>query len=234
MTINLNETIKGKPRWMRAVIVLIGLTLPLVILAAGGMVAIWIFEICTSGFSATYDSYAPYFRFLPSDEEMIAHFQKHRADFERLVRIYRGDEPAVSAGEVEAIVKRIKVRWVRSDRTVWLPPDPYSDDAEQTTKKLDLRRRALRFDPAMRKFAGVFLGYDHPPVRRLNWYLSDVYKGYYYTPLPPRIDRGRLRTPDGDKRVFATLDSYPSDLISGYCVYRQFEPQWFLEICQGL
>jgi hypothetical protein len=239
--INLNETIKGKPRWMRIMIIVIGLTLPILMLVAGIIVAIWIFEICTCGISSTYELNAPYFRSLPSDEEMIAHFQKHRADFERLVQVYREDPLlptrwgwVVPTPPIKAIMERAKVNEMHSDWIVWMPPDPYSDDAKQKIKTLGLSRRASRYDPAMRKFGGVFLGYGHPQVRRLNWYLSDVYKGYYYAPFPPRIEKGRLKTPHGDKWISPTLDSYPSNLISGNCVYRQFEPQWFLELCQGL
>jgi hypothetical protein len=92
------------------------------------------------------------FRFLPNDQEMIDHFLRHREDFERLVQIYREDpylpnrsgivwEPTP---EIEAIMKRINVDILRTDWCVWLPPDPYSEDAKTQTETLQLRRKIHR------------------------------------------------------------------------------------------
>jgi hypothetical protein len=182
------------------------------------------------------------FRFLPSDEEMIDHFRKHRADFELLVQIYREDPHLPNRGgivweptpEIEAIMKRINVRLLRTDRCFWLPPDPYSEDAKTQTETLQLGQK--RGEAEARQYSGVLLGYAHPPVRRgLVENFSQVFKGYYYTPFPPRIEEGRLKRPFGfgDEWIFPTLDLYPSKFTSEWCVYRQFEPQWFIEMCQG-
>jgi len=74
------------------------------------------------GITGTYEDDAPFFRSLPSDEEMIANFRKHRADFERLVQIYRedlsvpNDEVGVllPSAEVKKIMDRIRVAQCRA------------------------------------------------------------------------------------------------------------------------
>ncbi len=203
------------------------------------------------GIAGTYLLIAEYgleiLRFPPSDEEMIDHFRRHRADFERLVQIYREDPhlPTRSSGivweptpEIEAIMKRINVDILRTDWCVWLPPDPYSEDAKTQRETLQLGRKIHRGDAEARQYSGVLLRYAHPPVRRrgdLVEYFSRVSKGYYYTPFPPKIERGRLKKPFGCGAAWIspTLNLFPSELSSGTCVYRQFEPQWFIEMCQG-
>jgi hypothetical protein len=194
------------------------------------------------GIWATYEEDAPYFRFLPSDEEMIAHFQTHRADFERLVQIYRED-PSLpnrfgSIGydeqppEVKALMARINVSGMRSDWTIWLPPDPYSEVARQQSRILVLVPMLHRGNPEARRFSGVLIRYGHPLVIRLDKHLSKVWKGYYYTPFPPRVENGLLKKPAGGNRLFPTLNTYPSRLITGTCFCRQFDPNWFIEMCQ--
>ncbi|MBM4328954.1 MAG: hypothetical protein FJ118_17545 [Deltaproteobacteria bacterium] len=195
------------------------------------------------GIAATYEDDAPYFRLLPTDEEMIAHFQKHRTDFERLVQIYREDPSLPNRwGMVDyhelhpkeqAIMARVGVNGMRGDWQSWVPPDPYSVEAQKQVATLGLFREAQKGTSEGRKFSGVILSYAHPPVIRLNADLAWVFKGYYYTPLVPKIENGRLKKPDGGERIFPTLNTYPSWLICGNCVLKQFEPQWFIRLCQG-
>lgn len=179
----------------------------------------------------------PAFRLLPSDREMIANFQEHRKDFERLVEIYRTDPSIISkwglleaTPEMQAIMDRINVCALRGDMQAWIPPDPYS---HKTTELLAILRNAGPTSMAMRKVSGVTLVYNHRAVKRLNDDLSDLCKGYYYAPLPPRVDKRILRGPIWNQRLYRCLSWCPSDLVDGECVYRQFEPQWFIELCQG-
>jgi hypothetical protein len=194
------------------------------------------------GISATYEANAQYVRLLPSDEEMIAHFRRHRVDFERLVQIYRNDQSLYTPWgglrdpppHVKEIMERIGVYGVLSDWTIWMPPDPYSEEAQQQVKTLGLIPMIRRGYPEARKFSGVRLWYAPGHVKRLNENLSDVLKGYYYTPFVPKIENGLLNKPSGGEWIASTLNNYPSRLKSGECVYRQFEPHWFIELCQGL
>jgi len=237
---------------------LIGLTLPVVLI----IVAILALQIYCRGFerglrceqevgfwgklrcgiSETYEDNAPYFRRLPTDEEMIEHFQKHRADFERLVRIYREDpklptRPGFNydegTPEAKEIMERINIGGMRGDWQAWVPPDPYSVEAKRQVATLKLIPEVQDCTPTGRKYSGVLLDGAHRPVIRLNADLTPVFKGYYYTPLVPKIENGLLKKADGGARVFATLNRYPSWLICGNCVYRQFEPQWFIRLCQA-
>jgi hypothetical protein len=197
------------------------------------------------GMTKTYEEHAPYFRFLPSDEAMIEHFRKHRADFERLVQISREDpSPPDEKGlwvpppEAQAIMTRIHVKFVIADpMDVWISPEPYSEEALQQIKTLNLFEKVREGHPEVRKFTGLFVGYDHAPVQRLNEHFSVVRKNYHFIPVVPRVDNGHLITPSVIPpgvgiTLFPTLNTYPPDLGSMECAYRQFEPQWFLRMCQ--
>ncbi|MEW6530419.1 MAG: hypothetical protein AB1473_06255 [Thermodesulfobacteriota bacterium] len=190
--------------------------------------------------SAMYEEGAPFLRFLPTDEYMIRHFRRNRADFERLVQIYREDPSPPGEGgfwvpttEARAIMARINVAYVVRDSSIWVPPDPYSYDARKEIERSKLIRRIDEGDPQARKFTGLFVRYIHPPVIRLNRYFSKVSKSYYYTPFAPKVENGLLKlAPDGGKWLFPTLSQYPPDLGSMDCAYRQIEPQWFIRLCQ--
>ena len=193
------------------------------------------------GISETYEDAAPYFRSLPSDEQMIAHFRKHRADFERLAHIYSQDWSAATrwgrvyyqnaTPEAKEIMKRIGVTSIRSDLTIWMGPDPYSPKNRQRIRELMFEGRD---SSKGQTFTGLVFRGVQQPVSRLNENLSEVFKGYYYTPFIPRVENDLLKKPDGGEWISPTLNSYPSKLISGNCVCCQFEPQWFIELCQGI
>jgi hypothetical protein len=189
--------------------------------------------------SEMYKEDAQYFRFLPSDETMIAHFQKHRADFERLVQIYQEDQSPPDpvspwswkpTPQARAIMERIGVSWMTGDRSmIWVTPDPYSKEAGDKARTFDSKDR-----PETRKFTAILFGYDHAPVKRLNEYLSQVKKYYYYIPVVQNTKNGFLTASSRREEVFPTLNTYPPDLGIGDspCAYRQFELQWFIKMCQ--
>ncbi|MEW6532819.1 MAG: hypothetical protein AB1473_18460 [Thermodesulfobacteriota bacterium] len=195
------------------------------------------------GVAETYEDDAPYFRGLPTDEQMIAHFRKNRADFERLVQIYRQDPKLPNRWgmvdyqeldrEKQAIMARVGVNGMRGDLQSWVPPDPYSAEAQNQVANLHLFREAQEGTPKGRKYSGVILSYAHPPVIRLNADLAWVFKGYYYTPFVPNVENDRLKKPRGNEWISPTLNRYPSNLACGDCVYRQFEPQWFIRLCEA-
>jgi hypothetical protein len=249
----MNQNVPIRPRsaspWLK---VLIGLSLPIV--------AYCILGIYYNGFAderqcgheegfirklvcgvySMYQIHAPFFRSLPSDEEMIENFNKHRADFERLVHIYREDLSVASevghlipTPEIEAVMDRINVVEVYDDGSVWLPPDPYAKEAES---RADLWIKAASKDPAARTLSGVRLAYAHGRVIRPK-YLVSAWKDYYYVPFVPTIQNRELRIPgggsDGPARVLPTLDTYPPHFKPLECVYRQISPQWFIRMCLG-
>lgn len=181
------------------------------------------------------------FRCLPSDEEMIANFYKHRQDFERLVRIYRecpniplrGGALIGGTPEINAIMQRINITVVDNDSRLWLPPAPYSDAARQQIEARELAIKLIRGRLEARQYTGVVLFYRHKTVRRWDQYFTKVFKCYYYTPVVPKIADGYLLQPRGWVKVVPMLNKYPSDFGEKWgCVYRQFEPRWFIRMCE--
>lgn len=130
------------------------------------------------------------FRSLPSDSEMIENLQRHRADFERLVQIYREDLSMPTdrifgslnpTPETKQIMNRVKIDDIKTDREIWLPPNPYSKEIF-SGNWMELRIKRGYDDPARRKYSGVILNYVHKAVTRRE-YMEPVYKRYYYVPL---------------------------------------------------
>lgn len=177
-------------------------------------------------------------RTLPSDEKMIANFREHREDFEKLVKIYRYDSSVPfdrlclnPTPDVEVIMKRAHVTGLCTDGYMWIPPDPYSEEARMRS----IKRYAFG---GPRDISGIFFSYDHGPVRIGTGKFDHVRKSYYYTPMIPRIEKGRqypayelLLTPVHRYRLFTSLNTY-SDLLPAECYFRQIEPQWFIELCR--
>ena len=192
--------------------------------------------------AAAQSSRAPV-RELPSDAEMIAHFQAHRAEFEKLVALYQkhGRHGNLQRGQPEyqeytALLKRTDLSHLSWDGEIWLS-DPYAMETANRAKTKD------RFHAYAQH--GVMLRVDRliasPRVRALVW------KDYFYVPVVPRVEHGELWWPADDKgkiyrkaRVLRSLDDYPPEWVRtppkvdvGGCVYRRIEPQWFLRLCTG-
>jgi hypothetical protein len=173
---------------------------------------------------------------LPSDEQMIANFHQHRADFERLVQIYREDLSIPTdfillqpTPQIKDLMARINVDSVEGDGMVWMPPDPYSTDPTFLERKYS-------FDhlPQRRNFSGVKLGYAYGTV--ITYHLGLISKNYYYIPLVPRVSDGQLvltASPAGGlPHVAETLNNYPSKFGLLECFCKQIEPHWFIEMCR--
>jgi hypothetical protein len=187
-------------------------------------------------YESAYDHFAPYFRSLPSDEEMINNFEEHRADFERLSQMYR-EEPSIrtSVGvlgpspKIESIMKRMNVSFIMGDGEIWVPPGP---DSKSAGKKL-LHRASPADTLEERKFSGVIFGYAHKRVVKHEW---PVYKQYYYIPLIPSKSGGKLRLPQWGIRahpvVVDTLNDYLPRLEFLGAACREIEPHWYIEIRQ--
>lgn len=235
------------PRWLNLPIGYLApvIAIMLIIVLLGIRNNYWYWCDSSDGFFARlgcailkeYEEDAQYFRFLPSDEAMIAHFQKHRADFERLVQIYQEDQSQpdrrrswVPTAEARAIMGQIGISWMDGDGSmIWVSSDPYSEQAKEQARSF--QRLASEGSPETRKFTGIIFGYDHGPVKRLNQYFSQVKKKYYYTPVVQNTKNGFLTASSGREEVFPTLNEYPPR-IGDSCAYRQFEPQWFIKMCQ--
>lgn len=185
-------------------------------------------------------------RELPSDAEMIVHFQAHQADFDELVRLYQTNTGHVwrhqdgkllpfETDEYKALLKRLGLLGLSSDGAIWLP-DPYSAETAVKARKMD----------AFHAYAhhGILISTGTPKFSsRLG---RRVMKGYFYVPVVPKIENGLLWWPRSrykgtlhrSSRVLESLDDYPVGWSleppqprRGECVFRQFESQWFLRLC---
>jgi hypothetical protein len=197
------------------------------------------FRKLACGMSDAFEGFAPYFRSLPSDEAMIAHFNKNRSDFEALVKIYIEDMSVSDSGvgileptpEIRAVMKRINAESVIGDDVLWIPSDsnpmePMKNPEADALKPGDWR-----------KFSGVILGYKHKTVARLKWGAT-VSKEYYYVPLIPQVEGGELRLPSqpaawGNGTLVDSLNTYPPTLGPWDAAYRQIEPHWYIKMRQN-
>lgn len=183
---------------------------------------------------------------LPKDEELIAHFKAHRGEIEELVRRYRQYEPEnpgmhhlwKEQGDTPKLFKQAELLYLDYIGVDWLP-DPYS---EATTK----RREAMfkEYGYAIRyKYGAIGIRLaDHRYDTVSLLYGNSIYKDLMFIPEIPRIKNNVLIQPGLDEaeqlkhpmftRVLPSLNDYPPELHKGYCVLRQIEPQWFINMCR--
>lgn len=184
---------------------------------------------------------------LPSDEKMIAHFQAHRDEFETLVKNYQAfiptlEKPIFEILENKALMKKAAIRWVSQKGATWFP-NPYSAEAAKQFEALRKRAGAngLEFS---HPYKSIGFSMEEQPLGRsdravllfsgLQWVIKD----FMYIPEIPKIEGGRLWNPvttggnlKWSHRAFSSLNSYPPGWKVGECVFRQFEPHWFIRMC---
>lgn len=201
----------------------------------------------------------PYFYYLfvnplPSDAELIAHFQAHRADIETLLKMYyAAPEPKPgerrvqwdAPPEVQLIKKRAGIAHVEHAGGYWLP-DPYSSEAFDILMRFDVTTPEGRF--AKRQLESLHIDVDNRryyrttpryPKDYLIWktliYIPAVAKTSdhkLWPPVTPRQTREQYeRSAD---RILPDLTAYPPDWRKGECVYRQLETHWFIIMCRAI
>ncbi|MDZ4262556.1 MAG: hypothetical protein U1B30_09530 [Pseudomonadota bacterium] len=192
---------------------------------------------------------------LPSDEELIGNFQRHRADLETLIKAYySAPEPLPGQSrvqwddslEVQAIKQRAGVERVHQTMGYW-PPEPYS--VEWAKKKMQLIKANTReTDTAIRTMEALQVDmldsrYSQRPLR----YPADyhIWKSLLYIPAlaqthdsklwPPVSARPRTfgRYEDDAARMLPNLTNYPQNWKKGECVYRQLDTHWFIRMCRA-
>lgn len=185
-------------------------------------------------FSRCWDAWANYypaltFKKLPTDEEMIESFNQYRQDFDEAKDQVVSSYPYMSG--LHNPVWKARHGIDNFYNMIPWPPNVYSSPPpiDEPTSN---REWAWRFYVESTMYiAGA--GEEWPWVNRL--------KGYLYFPLPePRIEQGKLlgarQFASGQSRpwrVLAQLDeNWPEDWVSGECLLRRIEPQWFLILCK--
>lgn len=194
---------------------------------------------------------------LPSDEQMIANFKAHRADFVEAVRRYR-DYPRqpdkdtsfwFKEGDTLELYKRAGIDGIDHSALNPYLPNPYSIETailvgEKTRNAKDFmiffRYGVLRIKPASTPRIDHPYQSDDSGYRRNTLVYNVIWKDYYFFPEVPLIENGELLGPVNQKgeytyrlRVFPSLNNFPNHWKDFECVYRQIEPQWFLRMCNG-
>ncbi|AFM24975.1 hypothetical protein [Desulfomonile tiedjei] len=212
-----------------------------------GLSIFLLFTACYLLFFLAFYSFADLpllFRPLPSDEEMIANFQDHRTEFERLVWIYQQDSRVpvefnslIPTPEINTIMRRVNVSSVSADGYQWIPPDPYSRDIDiikRKSPKCFQRGGYLHYDAQSRKLSGVLLGYTYGKKITIEGNL--ISKKYYYIPFVPKVTNRNLSFPTtpmaGYNRITESLNNYPQEFGQYDCLYKQIEPHWFIVMCR--
>ena len=148
---------------------------------------------------------------LPSDEEMIANFRAHRADFVEAVRRYR-EYPAdytpwdwYKEDDTLELFNRAGIDHIQHSSVVWLP-DPYAVETAVKVRRELLgakdyslfdRYGALRIQPATTPRI------DHPDRGDTSRHYHGsllfgvIWKDYYFFPEAPRIENGLMLGPLG-------------------------------------
>jgi hypothetical protein len=184
---------------------------------------------------------------LPSDAQMIEHFESHRADFEELVRLYQSGErwewrrqngsltpfPTDAYG---ALLKKADVEALSRDASLWLP-DSYSDDIVERAKGID-------FFHAYQHHAIIFRMRRDVYATFVSQLRRTIVKEYFFVPVSPLVKNGEMWWPRSPARgdlyrkapVLSSLDAIPADWSMaseryGECVYKQIQPQWFITMC---
>lgn len=167
-----------------------------------------IIGLLVSGFYATY-YYFWIWNPLISDEEMIAHFQAHRAEFDELAKRYReypGTRDAKpwlwhQQKDIAGLLARAGINRVDYSTPIWLP-DPYSPETAKTVREqilagqgslLSRKYGALQFTPVPEpRFLSPKNSDRHrsySPAHNIIW------KDYSNFPEVPRIEDGQILMP---------------------------------------
>lgn len=185
---------------------------------------------------------------LPSDEEMIAHFQAQRTQIEELVKRYREfqrppdkDHDLWQApAEVQAIKRTAGVYRVDYVAGLWLP-DPYSVETAKRKDALVLMKDEERGFDLFPRYGTIQVGLaPHDRYIRNTARYSVIWKRLLFYPETPKVEEGWLLHPSGARgepgnryRVFDSLNDFPPDWKRGECVMRRIEPQWFIDMCRS-
>lgn len=186
---------------------------------------------------------------LPSDEAMIEHFYEHQAEFEELLRRYRTyekNEPCKvrpctwdSVAETQALKEKVGVFSIGFNvGRLWLP-DPYMPDAAKRGREFVLSNRyPYDGDRLFHRYAAAtFRRTDETPNGEMTLRYGRITKTYMHVPEVPRVENGNFWWPPAfdrqlSSRVFESLNAYPPNWRRAECVYRRFEPQWFIRMCR--
>lgn len=148
---------------------------------------------------------------LPSDEQMIKHFQLHRVDFDEAVRRYR-EYPRprnkdtslwFKEGDTLEVYKRAGIDHINDLVPTWLP-NPYTVETailvdrvvdEFGGAEIFPKYSSLEITPAATPRINHPDTMDDSSYRKYSFGGGLVWKSYYYTPEVPKIENGKMLWP---------------------------------------
>lgn len=179
---------------------------------------------------------------VPSDEEMIDHFNQHRADFERYVDGFRSLHARGQTREwektepVASLKRRANISWLSTLSMGYWIDDPYSVDGFERSKKI-FQTSTLAENEA--RYSAIAVSLNDDRFHSIKRKYGHVWKTYLHFPQAPKIDKGSLVIPPGPihpsyigKSYFVvdSLNHYPENW-DGRCHLRRLDSQWFIELC---
>jgi hypothetical protein len=186
---------------------------------------------------------------LPSDQEMIENFRKHRTDFGELVRMYqayqRDEAPLIeSMPEGRALLEKLGLDRVVGHGDCW-PPPPHTYPADPAEAIKWCREHSRRKDRA--EAEGIWF----EPKASWSIYRRNgiVYKRYSYLPQPPLVENevliwpGRWNSASGWHQAVPIVDTTDrfragtpaASRLSSTCRVRPLEaPHWYIALCTDI
>ena len=179
---------------------------------------------------------------LISDQKMIDNFNAHKPEFNALVQTYLkyGRRPLEWANRPEVMALKAKTGVaIMSDGPDYWFDNPYSLEAAEKVKQIN--DEGTWEQNHFRTTAIVEI--NDRRYRSFYWLMGGGnWKDYYYFPIDPDIEKGRLKMPRllyGTKfprtgyRVLDSTDSLHWWSWSwGECVVRKIEPHWYIHRCR--
>ncbi|MDL2322071.1 hypothetical protein LJC47_07005 [Desulfosarcina sp. OttesenSCG-928-B08] len=157
---------------------------------------------------------------LPTDEEMIAHFEAHRAEFDELVWrhrtfVERENWPELTwpseEERTQQLTRQVGIRTVNYLSLLYWLPDPYSLSTAQKVQTIrdacyqDWGRHSMdkeKIPPPKCRLQGYQYGVlqfsrilPNGGYHTRSWRYVAVWKDYLHFPEPPRIEQGHLLGP---------------------------------------
>lgn len=182
---------------------------------------------------------------LPRDDELIAHFETHRSEFESLVGNYRnydwshaGIPPREwdASPSVQLQMRKIGIARIIGYGGIWLP-NPYSIE---TAKRIASQIEAKQGKAIFQASGAVKLVLLDQRAYLISFLHGVFEKGYYHVPEAPEIFQGQIKSPVDERgkisfegRVLPSLDPAPWDWNKGECAYRKLDAKWFIYLCRA-
>lgn len=176
---------------------------------------------------------------LISDQEMIDHFYQHRSEFQELADTYLAAEEVNRSSwktpRTDQLKKMAGIDAIGGSIHCWLD-NPYSIEASNRLREMDQKKS---WKECWHRTSIIIEMRGRDQYNAPALFSGVHWKNYYYIPVDPKIENGRIVPPWGvngpekylGMRVLPSL-RYPK-WERGECVLRKIEPKWFIMRCRS-